>query len=51
MQASQFNTNSQPFYVMLDHEGQAVGEGVGYDPDPQLFVDFLEEGLKRFRSK
>jgi len=51
MQASQFNTNSQPFYVMLDHEGQAIGEGVGYDPDPQLFVDFLEEGLERFKAK
>lgn len=48
MQASQFNTNSQPFYVMLDHDGNALGEGVGYDPDASKFVAFLESGLDTF---
>ena len=48
MQASQFNTNSQPFYVMLDHDGEPLGEGVGYDPDAGIFVDFLESGLDAF---
>ena len=49
MQASQFNTNSQPFYVMLDHDGTTLGEGVGYDPDASKFVEFLESGLAAFR--
>ena len=49
MQASQFNTNSQPFYVMLDHDGTPLGEGVGYDPDASKFVEFLESGLAAFR--
>ena len=48
MQASEFNTNSQPFYVMLDHDGAPLGEGVGYDPDAGIFVDFLERGLEAF---
>ena len=48
MQASQFNTNSQPFYVMLDHDGTPLGEGVGYDPDASEFVEFLESGLAAF---
>ncbi len=48
MQASQFNTNSQPFYVMLNHDGEPLGEGVGYDPDAGIFVDFLESGLDAF---
>ncbi|MGB1123484.1 MAG: thioredoxin family protein, partial [Flavobacteriales bacterium] len=48
MQASQFNTNSQPFYVMLDHDGTPLGEGVGYDPDASKFVEFLESGLAAF---
>lgn len=48
MQASQFNTNSQPFYIMLDHDGEPLGEGVGYDPDAGIFVDFLESGLDAF---
>ena len=27
-----FGTNAQPFYVMIDHNGEALGSGVGYDP-------------------
>lgn len=50
-QAQQFHTNSQPFYVMVDHEGKQIGGQAGYDPDPQKFIDFLEEGLAAFKSK
>jgi thiol:disulfide interchange protein DsbD len=50
LQASEFNTNSQPFYVLLDHNGQPLSEGVGYDPDPEVFVDFLERGLQQFQK-
>ena len=50
LQASRFGTNAQPFYVMIDHNGEAVGDGVGYDPDPQKFIDFLEAGFARFES-
>jgi len=49
-QASQFNTNSQPFYVLLDHEGKQVGGSAGYDPDPEKFIAFLEDGLDRFAA-
>jgi thiol:disulfide interchange protein DsbD len=50
LQASRFGTNAQPFYVMIDHDGEALGDGVGYDPDPQKFIDFLEAGFARFES-
>lgn len=49
LQASQFDTNSQPFYVMLDHEGKIIQDGVGYDPDPEKFIAFLKSGLGKFR--
>lgn len=48
LQASEFNTNSQPFYVMLDHSGNRLGDGVGYDPDADKFVQFLRSGLAAF---
>ena len=48
LQASQFNRNAQPFYVMIDHDGNHIGGSAGYDPDASLFVDFLEEGLNEF---
>lgn len=50
LQASQFNTNSQPFYVLLDHDGEPVADGVGYDPDPEVFIDFLEDGIDKFNA-
>ena len=50
LQASRFGTNAQPFYVMIDQDGEALGDGVGYDPDPQKFIDFLEENYARFEA-
>ena len=50
LQASRFGTNAQPFYVMIDHDGEALGEGVGYDPDAEKFVAFLEENMARFKA-
>lgn len=50
LQASRFGTNAQPFYVMIDHDGEAVGTGVGYDPDPDKFIAFLEENMARFNA-
>ncbi len=48
LQASRFDRNAQPFYVMLDHEENQIGGSAGYDPDPELFIDFLNEGLNAF---
>ncbi len=50
LQASRFGTNAQPFYVMLDHNEAPLGNGVGYDPNAQKFVDFLESGLQKFKA-
>ena len=50
LQASRFGTNAQPFYVMIDQDGEALGDGVGYDPNPQKFIDFLEENYARFEA-
>jgi thiol:disulfide interchange protein DsbD len=50
LQASRFNTNSQPFYVLLNHDGQPISEGVGYDPDPAKFIDFLKQGIEKFQE-
>lgn len=48
LQASEFDRNAQPFYVMMDHDGDQIGGSAGYDPDAELFVDFLRDGLSSF---
>ena len=50
LQASEFDTNSQPFYVMLDHEGNDLRPGVGYDPDPEKFIEFLRLSIATFEA-
>lgn len=47
-QASRFGTNSQPYYVILDHSEQQLGEPAAYDPDIEKYVRWLEKGLRDF---
>lgn len=49
LQATLFQTNSQPYYVLLDLEGRPLGPAASYDPDPNVFRRFLDEGLRKFR--
>ncbi len=48
LQASRFDRNAQPFYVMIGHDGQNIGGNAGYDPDADVFIDFLQDGLAEF---
>jgi len=52
LQASRFNSNSQPFYFFIDEEGNKLAEeGYSYDPDVQKFVNHLEKVKAKYRSK
>ena len=48
MQATRFGTNSQPYYVVLDHNERQIGEPAAYDPDIEKYIKWLEDGLKGF---
>jgi len=50
-QASKFNANSQPFYVLLDHSGKVLVPPVGADYDPASYLKFLDSGLAAFGKK
>ncbi len=49
-QASYFNNNSQPYYVLLSPDGQLLNNPVGYTPDPEEYAAFLECGLNAFQT-
>jgi thiol:disulfide interchange protein len=49
MQASKYNTNAQPYYVLEDHDGNAINGSASYDPDVKVFKEFLEKGIKKFK--
>lgn len=49
-QASKFNINSQPYYVILDKEGNTLAISKGYSPNVSEYNQFLDEGIKKFRQ-
>ena len=52
LQANTFGTNSQPYYVMLDHNEQELLEPANYQDygSVSLFQDWLERGVKTFNK-
>ncbi|MCJ8208380.1 thioredoxin family protein [Mucilaginibacter sp. RS28] len=52
IQASRFNSNSQPFYVLMDPSTeQPLAEPQGADYDAQSYLKYLNSGLTAFKSK
>lgn len=50
-QASKFNTNSQPFYVLVDSDGKALLAPSGANYEVKSYLAFLKEGLEKFKNK
>lgn len=51
LQASVYNTNSQPYYVLLDNKGKLLARPRGYTPDIKTYTDYLDEGLCRYKNR
>ncbi|WP_165020245.1 protein-disulfide reductase DsbD family protein [Dysgonomonas sp. ZJ279] len=50
LQRHKFGTNSQPYYVLLDHEGKPIGPSYAYDEDVNKYLNFLNIGLTNFKK-
>ena len=48
LQRYKFGTNAQPFYVLLDADGNPLNGSYSYDEDIPAYVDFLQTGKKNF---
>jgi len=48
LQRYKFGANAQPFYVLLDHEGNPLNTSYSYNEDIQSYVKFLETGKNNF---
>jgi len=49
LQRSKFGANAQPFYVLLDNEGMAIGPSHAYNKNADKFIAFLNKGLDEYR--
>lgn len=45
LQSSRFAANAQPFYVLVDAEGNPLTSGYSYNEDVEAFRQFLQKGL------
>lgn len=50
LQRSKFGANAQPFYVLIDNEGNPLNKSYSYDEDVNKYVDFLETGLRNYKK-
>lgn len=49
-QITQFNNNAQPFYVLLNSDGDLLISPKAYDLSISNFVNFLDQGLENHRK-
>jgi thiol:disulfide interchange protein DsbD len=49
-QISKFNNNAQPYYTLLNHNGELLLEPKAYDLNIDNFVAFLDSGLAQFKA-
>lgn len=50
-QISRFNVNAQPYYVLLDTDGEMLVKPRAYDLSVDKFVDFLDRGIAEFEKR
>jgi len=50
LQIGTFNSNAQPYYVLLDNEENLLSEPRAYGLDINTFVDFLDDGKRKFEE-
>lgn len=50
LQTLKYKANSQPFYVLMDHNEENLNTPVGYTPDVEEFHQWLQDGISKFKK-
>jgi len=50
-QITKYNINSQPYYVLIDHNGETLVEPKGHDLNIDNFINFLDSGVEEFKKR
>lgn len=51
LQRVKFGANAQPFYVLIDNEGNPLNKSYSYNEDIPAYVEFLKKGLENYKRK
>lgn len=47
---TKFGINAQPFYVLMDNNGDVLNQPTAYNLNVDHFIKFLKQGIKNFKS-
>ncbi|WP_299224918.1 protein-disulfide reductase DsbD [uncultured Psychroserpens sp.] len=50
LQTINFKNNSQPFYVLLDHDMKMLNHTTAYTPNDDEYLEWLKVGLQNFKN-
>jgi len=50
LQTLKYKTNTQPYYVLMDHDEENLIKPVGYTPDIQEYESWLTDGISNFKK-
>ncbi|NDV65857.1 cytochrome c biogenesis protein CcdA [Bacteroides sp. 224] len=50
LQRVKFGANAQPFYVLVDNDGNPLNKSYAYDEDVAKYIEFLQGGLKNYKK-
>ena len=51
LQRVKFGANAQPFYVLINNEGQPLNKSYAYDESIPKYIEFLQTGLDNYRKE
>ena len=51
LQRHKFSANAQPFYVVLDGDGNLLSPSYAFDEDVTKYIEFLNNGLKTYQNR
>lgn len=51
LQRHKFGANAQPFYVLLDNEGNPIAPSYAYDKNIEKYIAFLNKGLEEYKKR
>jgi thiol:disulfide interchange protein DsbD len=49
-QITRYKNNAQPYYVILNSDGEDISKPIGYTPDATEYKKWLDEGISKFKK-
>ena len=49
-QITNYKANAQPYYVLLDNEGNKLNDPIAYEPDADKYLQWLQNGVDNFNN-